>query len=73
MLAAEVPGVQRRTSSVWADLIKINRVMREGTDTGSSSGGYTLCGDASASEEAKLSKEADRRGTGSGCLKQPVA
>ena len=73
VLAAEVPGVQRRTSSVWADLIKINRVMREGTDTSSSSGGYPLCGDASASEEAKLSKEADRRGTGSGCLKQPVA
>ena len=48
VLAAKVPGVQRRTSSVWADLVKLNRVMREGTDTGSSSGGYLLRGDASA-------------------------
>ena len=73
VLAAEVPGVQRRTSSVWADLVRLNRVMRDGAGTGSSSGGYLLCGDASVLEEAKLSKEADRRGTRSGCLKQPAA
>ena len=73
VLAAEVPGVQRRTSSVWADLVRINRVMREGAGTGSSTGGYPLRGDDSDSEEAKLSKEADRRGTRSGCLKQPAA
>ena len=73
VLAAEVPGVQRRTSSVWADLVRLNRVMRDGAGTGSSSEGYLLCGDASVLEEAKLSKEADRRETRSGCLKQPAA
>ena len=46
VLAAKVPGVQRRTSSVWADLVKINREMREGAGTGSPSGGYPLRGEA---------------------------
>ncbi len=73
VLAAEVPGVQRRTSSVWADLVRLNRVMRDGAGTGSPAGGYPLCGNASVTEETELSKEADRRGTRSGCLKQPAA
>ena len=46
VLAAKVPGVQRRTSSVWADLVKINREMREGAGTGSPSEGYPLRGEA---------------------------
>ena len=46
VLAAKVPGVQRRTSCVYADLVRIGRELRRGTDTGSPARGYPLRGDA---------------------------
>lgn len=48
VLAAKVPGVQRRTSCVYADLVRIGREMKDqsGRDTGSPAGEYPLRGDA---------------------------
>ena len=46
VLAAKVPGVQRRTSCVYADLVRIGLEMGKGTDTGSPAAGYPLRGDA---------------------------
>ena len=46
VLAAKVPGVQRRTSCVYADLVRIGRELGRGTDTGSPAGVYPLRGGA---------------------------
>ena len=46
VLAAKVPGVQRRTSSVYADLVRMDREMGKGTGAGSPAAGYPLRGDA---------------------------
>ena len=46
VLAAKVPGVQRRTSCVYADLVRMGREMEKGTDAGSPAVEYPLRGDA---------------------------
>ena len=46
VLAAKVPGVQRRTSCVYADLVRIGREMRKSKDAGSPAAEYPLRGDA---------------------------
>ena len=46
VLAAKVPGVQRRTSCVYADLVRMGREMGKGTDAGSPAVEYPLRGDA---------------------------
>ena len=73
VLAAKVPEVQRRTSCVYADLVRLDREMRRSIDAGNSSDEYPSCGDVAVKEETELREEADRQGIRSGCLKQPAA
>ena len=76
-LEAKVPAVQRRTSCVYADLLKAQggndrEAERSSVNTGSPAGGYHFCG-KDFRKESELRRSADRRRTRSGCLKQPAA
>ena len=72
-LTAKVPAVQRRTTCVYADLLKLKEAMG-----GEEEAQAVLLGDTRGVAEpcvrkGELSRRADRKGTRSGCLKQPAA